>query len=1157
MRTKFLFFTLVVLLVLSSLLLSGIGIQEITAQPGELTQLEYVHTVEINGIVSQARSTGAVDMATGTIVIDGFVENYIDGYRFWPTSWLTLIIISSSPVVALERAGASNLFTLTNGELGYAVEVTTQDPFAEITTNIAVRRNGDTLVVALNSVGSAEEPDIVDMGEGPRTLFQTPNPEGEGFTEQAVKQLVTADGEVIESSITARYQGVSLPSPQRRDVNVTLLSESEDRQTVALQYDTTVQPDRAVQFGGLLHRPLGEASLDVTEAGLVVASNGNGDQDGVSIVTGESEFLITTLEQLVLPDAAAVQVSAFGEVDGRANQRMATTQVQSADNGSLVTFDFTPLGVQTQTVQVYLDGELVDSIVDVEAPEIIIVTPEGCTFDPVWPMNGDIWSILEFPTPAEIILPGRDPVEGDRIVAIAETPPREVGAVAHVDIQTQNLPQFTIKDQALGAFDLLHRAQGQASMLGTADGLVLGNIGSSGADGVSVDFAEQQGAVSFAATFDADLENAEPGSFVELRARGPLEGQSDAVLVSGRVSAAEDGLTLARAEDSLNAESEAVIILQDGEPVEIFTDLPPGTVVRAKSSSGDPSPQPSVMGVLCPLGIAELPDWIQDLWLDILWINWDDIVNPVPFEIISQGDVIATVEGDSVWFAAQGDAVERGPFHMVDLRAAGTPSLLIREENVAAPDLAAEQFGGIRHRPLQNTELQASADALRVTPIVAENPFGVDIDTHESEFLITTLSQMDPSVLPTGAAMDVRATGQADGQSNQPLVTLRVEDVGEAMQAQVDFSALNVISQTVVIFDEDGVELDRLVDVRDPIITIPTPSGCIIDPVWAMDDDIWTLIDFPAPVSIAINERTPVVGSRVAFIAEDPPVTVGSLSNVNIVARQMPSFSILDEAVGMFELPHRSLGQAALRPVGGNLTVSNIGSSGEDGVSVGVGTAVEWIAELTINPNAEAGMQLTAIGGDVGEPVGPASSLFVQDADSTAAFSTTFGSPTYRMQIFDGDELVLSRESIPNGTQAASYQDFLLQLCQQVPEFCEFTIEFSVLPDTGECSWEIAHVAAVEITADDSTVSGDRIVLTENHPTEGSHSHLEQDEHVSHQHNVDGHRAHHSERQIEQMIFTEMQIAAFRIPSLTLSSESVQLQPASPERDVYLPLIFE
>lgn len=101
------------------------------------------------------------------------------------------------------------------------------------------------------------------------------------FVESGTKQLVTSDGEIIESSVEAQYFGVELPSAQLRDVSVAVLEESADRLNVALQYWSIVRPETSagnqlainythnVLINGQEGRATAEGFIDL-DSGIVV-----------------------------------------------------------------------------------------------------------------------------------------------------------------------------------------------------------------------------------------------------------------------------------------------------------------------------------------------------------------------------------------------------------------------------------------------------------------------------------------------------------------------------------------------------------------------------------------------------------------------------------------------------------------------------------------------------------------------------------------------------------------------------------------------------------------------------------------------------------------------------------------------------------------------
>ncbi|MBZ0286647.1 MAG: S8 family serine peptidase, partial [Anaerolineae bacterium] len=206
-----------------------------------ILKVVYNHTVLINGESSAASATGEADLSTGTVRIVGIIDHYIEGYKFWPVSWITKIMTSILPAISLEENGGVNLLTLGGDALKYEARVVMESEFSSIVTQVNVTRDGDTLIAEMTSEGKAQFPEIVGMDEGTMEIIQTPNPDG-GFIETGRKHLLTASGEVIEIPYYAEFSGIDLPAPQVRTVSIKLVSASDDMTEVELDYAGTVRP---------------------------------------------------------------------------------------------------------------------------------------------------------------------------------------------------------------------------------------------------------------------------------------------------------------------------------------------------------------------------------------------------------------------------------------------------------------------------------------------------------------------------------------------------------------------------------------------------------------------------------------------------------------------------------------------------------------------------------------------------------------------------------------------------------------------------------------------------------------------------------------------------------------------------------------------------
>src|SRR5260370_232065 len=102
-------------------------------------------------------------------------------------------------------------------------------------------------------------------------------------------------------------------------------------------------------------------------------------------------------------------------------------------------------------------------------------------------------------------------------------------------------------------------------------------------------------------------------------------------------------------------------------------------------------------------------------------------------------------------------------------------------------------------------------------------------------------------------------------------------------------------------------------------------------------------------------------------------------------------------------LPHRALGGALVASdAHGGVTVSNVGSSGSDGVAVGLGHAVPLQVELGGLDAAPVGAFLDLRAERAGDP---AAGRLLREADSWS-LARILSSPSYHVRVYDGDRLV-------------------------------------------------------------------------------------------------------------------------------------------------------
>ena len=188
-------------------------------------------------------------------------------------------------------------------------------------------------------------------------------------------------------------------------------------------------------------------------------------------------------------------------------------------------------------------------------------------------------------------------------------------------------------------------------------------------------------------------------------------------------------------------------------------------------------------------------------------------------------------------------------------------------------------------------------------------------------------------------------------------------------------------------------------------------------------------------------------------------------------------------------LPHRAEGDASIKPA---LVIRDLGSTGNDGVTVDLeGGVRHWIAEMRGVPTAlDFAMTVTVMGREEGGGSRVISSLDMREVglphEFALAFSPTFDSPTYRIEIFHESTKVLDLTGLRAGTVVFSGNDPICDalgkansvaagVCEWVVSDCHF------LDDDGRSGWIIDRVAPVTwiVPPLGKSVVGDKIQLTQ------------------------------------------------------------------------------
>lgn len=162
----------------------------------------------------------------------------------------------------------------------------------------------------------------------------------------------------------------------------------------------------------------------------------------------------------------------------------------------------------------------------------------------------------------------------------------------------------------------------------------------------------------------------------------------------------------------------------------------------------------------------------------------------------------------------------------------------------------------------------------------------------------------------------------------------------------------------------------------------------------------------------------PVVGDRIEFTPISPTSLPAFVTQLDVTASDVPSIELTGAFIGQFNNSHAASGEALVsgnKSEVKNLVVSNLGSSGQDGISIS--TAAVDSFDITFDPIDETGMAPTGAQIAV-EAFGTVSGQAYQDlgiieltksASASIEVAVDFnsiGSPTHHVQVFNNGTLV-------------------------------------------------------------------------------------------------------------------------------------------------------
>jgi hypothetical protein len=259
---------------------------------------------------------------------------------------------------------------------------------------------------------------------------------------------------------------------------------------------------------------------------------------------------------------------------------------------------------------------------------------------------------------------------------------------------------------------------------------------------------------------------------------------------------------------------------------------------------------------------------------------------------------------------------------------------------------------GLPHTALGQAQLSGSGGTLTISNIGSSGKDGVSIDLGGTQGFLCEVDFGQSLQLPPGMVYEF------DGFSRQnSKCCIGVHEQGGGLAGlSVDVSDMNPGTLRVEALLDGQVQqvYEFAQPFPDPLVVLPlgtTPEGAPRlkisnigssgkDGVAAACDlcvDAFFDIGLPVDFQGSVGGNPPVLHDelRLSMLDLPPGTPVWPFTRVEMrasVPGSLHEFSIGDEAIELFGVPHRALGEAHMSASGGTLTVSNIGSSGKDGV---------------------------------------------------------------------------------------------------------------------------------------------------------------------------------------------------------------------------------
>jgi hypothetical protein len=680
---------------------------------------------------------------------------------------------------------------------------------------------------------------------------------------------------------------------------------------------TSAGAGQSLVYQGLTNTSLGHASLTVSGSQLVVSNLTSGGQDGVTVTlppgaVGMAFSCPPAGGSNPPPVGTFFQGQVVGLASGSANVVLGTATVTySGSNTYSLAADYSPLGASNYTVEAYSHGILVGQSSGGSGEVFATGEDPPNTLDVRWVGTVPVIShSIHWSAATTVTFNAGGGVTCDEVI-ISPQNPVSSGPPTAFQIVAAGVSSFTL-DSENASFvyqGLTNTSVHHASVAMVGSSEVISNLGSSGQDGLSISLPSYLTGL-VVSTEPLDPSNSLPdGAYIQEQLVGTANGITNGVLATATVTkAGTSNYVIAADFSAMGASSYTAQAYYEGD-----------FVAQVSAKNGASAAQANQMSPR------------EDFENNQMTVGW------------APGGCLLTIGGavvncDQLYLTPQGGTTGGSP-SAFNLVAAGVSSFTLDSEN------ASFVYQGLTNTSLGHASITAVGSSEVISNLGSSGQDGVSFSLPEGAVFDASWTAFDPSnSLPAGAYLQEQIIGTAGTVTDGPLGTVTMTKVCgdcpcpphvycDSFNVTADFSNLEISNYTVQAY-LNGTLVAQATNQPGPVLAtcgIWGDSGCIPQPTRLGGGWDWT--NDPAPY-VTIGTGSPVQCDHLYVIAEN---VTGTPSAFQITASQVPGITINSATAAQSlvyqGLTNTSLGHASITAVGSSEVISNLGSSGQDGVS--------------------------------------------------------------------------------------------------------------------------------------------------------------------------------------------------------------------------------